>query len=30
MGVLKEHGGFFYVVIAAKLISFGANGVNVF
>jgi hypothetical protein len=30
MGVLKEHDGLFYVNIAAKLISFGANEINVF
>jgi hypothetical protein len=30
MGVLKEHGGIFYVNIVAKLISFGANEINVF
>ncbi len=30
MGVLKKHGGFFSAHIAGKLISFGANGVNVF
>jgi hypothetical protein len=30
MGALKKHGGFSNVDIATKLISFGANGVNVF
>jgi len=30
MGVLKEHGGIFYVNIATKFISFGANEINVF
>jgi hypothetical protein len=30
MGVWKEHGGFFYANIVAKLNSFGANEMNVF
>jgi hypothetical protein len=30
MGVLKEHGGLFDADIATKLISFGANEMNVF
>jgi hypothetical protein len=30
MDALKEHGGFFYTNVVAKLMSFGANGVNVF
>jgi hypothetical protein len=30
MGVLKEHGGLFNADIAAKLISFWADGMNVF
>ncbi len=30
MGALKEHGGFFYIHISTKLISFGVDGVNVF
>jgi hypothetical protein len=30
MGALKEHGGLFDVVIVVKLISFSANGMNVF
>ncbi len=30
MDALKKHGGLFYVVIVAKLISFGFDGVNVF
>ncbi len=30
MGALKKHGGFSNVDIVTKLISFGANGVNVF
>jgi hypothetical protein len=30
IGALKKHGGLSNVVIVAKLISFGANGMNVF
>jgi len=30
MGVLNEHGGLFDTYVAVKLISFGADGMNVF
>jgi hypothetical protein len=30
MDALKEHGGLFNTNVVAKLMSFGANGVNVF
>jgi hypothetical protein len=30
MGVLKEHGGLFDTYVVVKLISFGADGMNVF
>jgi hypothetical protein len=30
MGALKEHGGLFDINVATKLISFGADEVNVF
>ncbi len=30
MGALKEHGGLFDINVVIKLISFGANEVNVF
>jgi hypothetical protein len=29
MGALREHGGFLYIDVAVKLISFGADGENV-
>jgi hypothetical protein len=30
MNALKEHGGLFYTNVVVKLMSFRANGVNVF
>jgi hypothetical protein len=30
MDALKKHAGVFYTNVVAKLLSFGANGVNVF